>query len=148
MIHCITVFGPCRKHFGPGFRNGNTSARSFIEAAHRALAEASKVDIGSFKEVPGRARPYFALFAANGQALRHSDTVGQCLQTVVALDPLPDQALPQAHYLDHLIACLRPSPDRRKLVPHQQLKYQLRIPSIVLVPRCGSLSYQNRIADK
>jgi hypothetical protein len=81
-------------------------------------------------------------------ALRHPDTVCQSLQPVVALDPLPDQTLSHSHYLNHLIACLRPSPNGRKLIPHQKVEYQLGIPAIILMPRCGSLSYQNRVADK
>ena len=76
VIECVSYdtayhgLGSCRKQFGPGFRNGNASARSFIEAAHRALAYASCVDIGNFKEVSGRPSAVFPCFAANGQALQ------------------------------------------------------------------------------
>src|SRR5215204_1635770 len=81
-------------------------------------------------------------------AFRQSDIVCQCLQPVVSLGPLPDQSLPKPKYLKHRLALGWPSPDRRKLITKQQLKYQLCIAAVILVTRGSSFSYQNRIADK
>ena len=70
MIQRITAWGLLASILVRGYGIDSEFGRSIVEAAHRALAYASCVDIGNFKEVPGRPRPSFAPFAANGQALQ------------------------------------------------------------------------------
>ena len=56
-----------------GYGIDNEFGRSIIEAARRALAYTSCVDIENYKEVPGRRPAVFPCFAANGQALQGVD---------------------------------------------------------------------------
>ena len=70
MIQRITVWGLLASILVRGSGIHSEFGRSIVEAAHRALAYASCVDIGNFKEVSGRPRTSFARFAANGQALQ------------------------------------------------------------------------------
>src|SRR5687767_13909349 len=81
-------------------------------------------------------------------SLRQSHVMCQCMQPVIDPGPLSDETLPEPKHIEYGFALRRPSPDRRKLSSTQQLKDQLRIPAIVLMTRCGSFPYQNRIADK
>lgn len=70
MIQRITVWGLVASNLVRGSGMDSEFGRSIVEAGFRALAYASCVDIGNFKEVSGQPRPSFAPFAANGQALQ------------------------------------------------------------------------------
>jgi len=70
MIQRITVWGLLASILVRGSGIHSEFGRSIIEAAHRALAYASGVDIENFKEVSGRPSAVFPCFAANGQALQ------------------------------------------------------------------------------
>ena len=70
MIQRITVWGLVASILVRGSGIHSEFGRSIVEAGFRALAYASCVDIGNFKEVSGQPRPSFAPFAANGKALQ------------------------------------------------------------------------------
>ena len=69
MIQRITVWGLVASNLVRGSGMDSEFGRSFVEAAHRALAYAPCVDIGNFKEVSGRPRPSFRV---SRQMAKHS----------------------------------------------------------------------------
>ena len=70
MIQRITARGLVASNLVRGSGMDSEFGRSIVEAAFRALAYTSCVDIGNFKEVSGRPSAVFPCFAANGQALQ------------------------------------------------------------------------------